>query len=126
MKTEQELQNDLEDAYEKENIAFQKAPPNMDFRQFEEYMKPTSSKVSRISKELRMIKTPTYSELPDYGDIMSLEDFIETVNDGGFIDYDGFGKYVKDGKKSDIDIYPSDVKRNKVRKDFDTIIWFNR
>jgi hypothetical protein len=66
------------------------------------------------------------SELPDYGDVMTLEHFIENVKDGGFIDYDGFGNYVKDGKMSNIEIYPSDVKHNMIRKDFDTIIWFNR
>lgn len=66
------------------------------------------------------------SELSDYGDVMSLESFIECVKDGGFIDYDGFGYYVKDGKESNVMIIPSDVKRKRIRTDFDTVIWFNR
>jgi len=65
-------------------------------------------------------------DLPTYGDVMPLTEFIENVECGGFIDYDGSGNYVKDGKMSNITIYPSDVKHNMVRKDFDTIIWFNR
>jgi len=81
---------------------------------------------AKLDREKRMLITPEFEELSDYGDVMSLEDFIENVKDGGFIDYDGHGRYVKDGKESDILIYPSDVQHNSVRKDFDTIIWFNR
>ena len=73
-----------------------------------------------------MEKEPVFDELSDYGDVMPLTAFIECVKDGGFIDYDGFGYYVRDGKESDIMIHPSDIKRGNVRKDFDTIIWFNR
>ena len=57
---------------------------------------------------------------------ISLKDFIECVKCGGFINYDGYGKYVKNGMETDIEIYPSDVKNKNVRKEFDKIIWFNR
>lgn len=57
---------------------------------------------------------------------MPIEEFIEYCNDGVFIDYDGYGKYVIENKMSDITIYPSDVKMNKVRKDFTHVMWFNR
>ena len=66
------------------------------------------------------------NEIPDYGDVMPLKEFIECCKSGGFIDYDGSGSYVKDGKESNISIYPSDVKFNSIRTDFDTIIWYNR
>jgi len=57
---------------------------------------------------------------------MPLDKFIDFVKEGGFIDYDGFGNYVKNNEISDIEIYPSDLKYHSIRKDFDTIIWFNR
>lgn len=37
-------------------------------------------------------------EVPSYADLMPLEGFIGIVNWGGFIDYDGFGELVIDGK----------------------------
>jgi len=76
--------------------------------------------------QLRMTKEPKLSELSTYGHRMTLADFAETCKDGGFIDSDGFGKYVKDGQETDIEIYPSDVKNGNLREDMDTIIWFNK
>jgi hypothetical protein len=97
---------------------------------FEEYWKhvqqPERNKIYKLDREKRMIMPYELHEIPSYGDVMSLKDFIECVNDGGFIDYDGHGYYVKDDKESNIMIVPSDVKYNSVRKDFDTIVWFNR
>lgn len=126
MKTEKELELELEIAREKDSDAFNDAPPGMDFKEFQEWMKPTSLELSRISRELRMIKTPTFDFIPDYGQVMTLKDFVNNVNDGGFIDYDGYGKYCRDGMMSNIEIYPGDIKHNKIRTDFDKIIWFNR
>jgi hypothetical protein len=57
---------------------------------------------------------------------MSLKNFISNVKSGGFIDYDGFGRYVRNNEESDITILPSDIKHKSIRKDFDTIIWFNK
>ena len=81
--------------------------------------------IQKLSKEYRLIKPYELKELSG-GDVMSLQHFIDCCESGGFIDYDGYGYYVKDGKESDIYIYPSDVKAGKVRKDFDTVVWFNR
>lgn len=93
---------------------------------FSAYMKPEWDKLSMLDAEHRQLIEPEYSELPKYGDVMSLKDFIENVKCGGFIDYDGSGNYVKDGKMSNIDVYPSDVSKGRLRKEFDTIIWFNK
>ena len=79
-----------------------------------------------LYKKDRQLKSYILFDLPEYGTVMSLKDFIDNVNDGGFIDYDGHGRYVKDKKMTDIMIYPSDVKSGYIRKNFDTIIWFNR
>lgn len=126
-KTQEELEKELDIAHDESQEAFDNAPPNMDFEQFQSYMRPFNRKVSEISRQLRMIMTPVFEDdVPEYGDVMSLEHFIDNVESGGFIDYDGLGRYVKDGKESNIDIYPSDVKNKTIRKDFDTIVWYNR
>ncbi len=60
------------------------------------------------------------------GPITRLNEFIEQVKQGYFIDYDGYGCYVKDNKVTNIEILPSDIKYNAIRKEFNTIVWFNK
>ena len=121
-----EKENEL--ALEESSNRFNNAPtePMMNFQELEDYMGPVNEKVSILSREFRMLLVPEFDELPKYGNVMSLESFIENCNDGRFTNYDGFGNYVKDGKESNIKIYPSDVRYGTIRSDFDTIIWFNR
>lgn len=88
---------------------------------------PYTEKINELDRERRLIMpAEIVDDIPDYGDVMSLKGFIECCESGGFIDYDGSGDYVKDGKRYNISIYPSDVENNAIRKDFDTIVWFNR
>ncbi len=128
--TKEEEIKQLEEEIERLRILdserFKNTPENLSFQEFEAYMSETSDKLTEANRRLRLIKEPKFSELPDYGDVMKLSEFIAYVNDGWFIDYDGYGHYVKDGMESDITIYPSDVLVNKIRTDFDTIIWYNR
>jgi len=126
MNEEERLLEELEKAREENSEAFQKCPPNLSYPDFQDYMKQSSKKLCEASRKYRMVETPSYSELSTFGHIMSLEDFIDNVKCGGFIDYDGYGNYVKDGKTTDINIHPSDVKHGAIRKDFDTIVWYNR
>lgn len=99
---------------------------NKSYTEYVEFRKPQSTEISKLQSERRMLMPVKLSDLPKYGHVMSLSEFIECVNGGGFTDYDGFGRYVKDGKETNIDIYPSDVKANNIRSEFDTIIWFNK
>jgi hypothetical protein len=96
------------------------------FEDYWEHMKPENRRLAELSREERMIMPYELSELPSYGDVMTLEHFIECVKEGGFIDYDGYGYYVKDGMETDITIHPSDIGHGAIRKEFDTIIWYNR
>ena len=57
---------------------------------------------------------------------MPIEHFIECVNSGGFIDYDGSGNYATATQMSNITITPSRVKAGMIRKDFTHVVWFNR
>lgn len=69
-----------------------------------------------------------WKSIPDYGDTMTLEHWVECVNSGGFIDYDGHG-YLSDGtRQSNIIVQPSDVTKKKMQfPDWAThVIWFNK
>ena len=124
--TIEKLERELDIARLEYDSVFRNLPEGLDWFGFEKALEPASEKVQEIGRKLRMIKTPRYVKLPTYGDRMKLSHFIDCVKSGGFIDYDGSGNYVKNGKMSDISIYPSDVKNGAVREDFDEIIWFNR
>ncbi len=64
--------------------------------------------------------------IPEYGDLMTMKDFEECVESGGFIDYDGSGNY-SDGKQmSNISVYPSDVIANNHDKTWGFVVWFNK
>jgi hypothetical protein len=90
------------------------------------YMDKEWSALAKLDREKRMIMPYELSEIPDFGDVMPLKDFIENVKSGGFIDYDGHGYYVKDGKETNIMIIPSDHHHKSIRTEFDTIVWYNR
>jgi|TARA_R110000782_G_C14478788_1_gene375695 hypothetical protein len=121
-----DIKESLDIATKEQTLAYVNAPLDMDWNEFQKYMKPYNDKVSKYSLAYRSVMLPTYRECPTYGRKMSLESFIENCEGGGFIDYDGSGNYMKDGLMSDISIYPSDIRVGSIRKDFDSIIWFNR
>ena len=67
-----------------------------------------------------------YTEkLPDYGDLMTVKDFLEACDCGGFIDYDGTGHPVKDGMMSRDVVKPSTRKKD-IPADATHVMWFNR
>lgn len=99
---------------------------NLSWDEFQKRVKKQVTELTMISQNIRYIKEPTYYDIPKYGNRMSMNVFIKCCKDGSFIDYDGSGNYVKDGKISDITIYPSDITSNNYRKDFTEMIWFNK
>lgn len=111
---------------EKEIKNREKTDPNQGWQVYCQHMQPVWDKHNKLDREYRMLMTPEFGELSTYGDMMSLESFIENVKCGGFIDSDGSGNYVRDNKESNIMINPSDVRYDSIRTDFDTIIWFNK
>ena len=67
--------------------------------------------------------------LPDYGDHMTMGEFIEHCRDGGFINYDGFGNYATDTEVLDepsIDVKPSMVLDGTIDLTWSHIVWYNR
>jgi hypothetical protein len=66
-------------------------------------------------------------DFPKYGDVMSMEDFIDCCKCGGFIDYDGFGHpALKDKMNSDIWLTPSKALEGDYDKRYTHVVWFNR
>ncbi len=67
-----------------------------------------------------------FEPIPKYGSLMTIEQWLDCVKCGGFIDYDGFGNYAFKEKMSDKEVRPSDVKKGKIDKTFTHVVWFNR
>lgn len=126
MEEEERLFKILEEASEKSQKAFHNAPPGMDYVGFMEYMEETNEPVAIASRNYRMVQTPEFEEIPNYGDVMTLDEFIDCCNSGGFIDYDGSGNYVTEDHMTNISIFASDVENDSIRKDFYKIVWFNK
>jgi len=64
-------------------------------------------------------------EIDDFAYLMTIEEFVESCDCGGFIDYDGYGYACKDGK-SDESIVISPSRRRLIPKDATHIAWYNR
>ena len=97
------------------------------YDEYEIAIAPFQAKLRSLDRELRMIMPyELMNEIAADDDVMTIKEFINEVKSGGFIDYDGYGRYVKDGKKTNITILPSDVKYQAIRKDFNTMVWFNK
>ncbi len=99
--------------------------PNYD--EFEITIAPFQAKIRALDRELRMIlPCKLMDDITVDDDVMSIKEFIHAVKSGLFIDFDGYGRYVKNGKKTNIQILPSDIKYKAIRKEFDTIVWFSK
>lgn len=124
---EEELLKILEDCRNEYDEVESQLPFGLSWGEYKEVLDPFRKKISEAFRNYRKVKTPKFiGDVPDYGDVMLLVDFISNCECGGFIDYDGYGSYIKDGKETDIKIYTSDVKHNAVRDDFTEIVWYNR
>jgi hypothetical protein len=90
-------------------------------------MRPIQNVVDNLSQQYRLVQTPEMSEIPEYGDHMTLEQFVDAAKEGWFIDYDGSGNYATDKQESNISIYASDVTSGRgIRKDFTHVVWYNK
>lgn len=68
---------------------------------------------------------PEYNvKIPDYGDVMTVEEWRSCVESGCFIDDDGIGTPAKDGMMMDRDVWPSGM--DDVPEDATHIVWFNK
>lgn len=99
---------------------------NKSFDEYWEYVYDEKKELAKLDRKRRMIMPYTLSEIPSYGDVMTLDEFIAACKEGWFVDSDGTGYYGKDGKETDVYIYPSDISHRAIRKEFDSVIWYNK
>ncbi len=98
------------------------------FQEWEDALEPFNKKISRLVFLIESQTPVEWADLPKYGDLMRIEDWIECVEDGGFIDYDGSGTYSDGERMSNKTVHPSDVNADQLIKneEFTRIVWFNR
>lgn len=84
------------------------------------------SECNNLDRQIRILESYKLTPLPDFGTLMSLEEFIIFSKSGMLSDYDGSGRYATKDAESNICIYPSDILSGKYRHDFSHVIWFNK
>ena len=66
-------------------------------------------------------------EHTDYGELLTIPEFIEYCDAGGFIDYDGYGHLATADKESSVNIIPSKRRKTIALNPWAThVMWFNR
>jgi len=75
---------------------------------------------------IRETATGAMEDIPDYGDLIPLSEWLENVKFGAFIDYDGHGNLATETQCSDIVIIPSEVEGYVFPEWTTHIVWYNR
>jgi len=80
------------------------------------------------SINIKIPKEVKFEEMPEYGDKMTLDSWLECVESGSFIDYDGHGNLATPYEMSNIRVWPSLHMDGKLeRPNWAThVIWFNK
>lgn len=77
------------------------------------------------TEPVKFSSTNNYGNNRGEDDVYTIDEFRECCESGSFIDDDGYGHPVKDGKADEsIDIYPSSL--GDIPSDATHIVWFNR
>ena len=77
-------------------------------------------------KGVRTAVGMVYEKFPGYGDLIPMEEWIDCVKSGGFIDYDGHGYYALENCRTRIVVRPSDLANGMVDQTFTHVLWMNR
>lgn len=96
-----------------------------DYTKYLNRIKPIIDKIDKIEHELSLGFEIVWLDMPQNSDLMTKETFISFVNENIYVDYDGHGYYSNGIKMSNIIVYPSDIKKGRIREDFTHISWFN-
>ena len=62
--------------------------------------------------------------IPEFGDLFTVQEFVDSVKLGFLIDYDGSGQLVRDDKMSKECILPSKI--NTIPDCATHVLWFNK
>lgn len=78
-----------------------------------------------IGCDMRLVMEPTMTFGKNFnGTLIPIEKFRDGCLRGKYSDGEGYGMYATKTGISDVVIYPSDVIDEKVRSDFDQVVWF--
>ena len=101
-----------------------KVIPNLDLDEFFDEYEDVYRNIIRRSRA-EPLETIAYDDdISEYGELMTVDDWVACCESGGFIDYDGHGYPVRNGKCSNVLLKPSI--RHLIPKDATHIEWFNR
>ena len=64
--------------------------------------------------------------IPDYGDLMSIDEFVSCCESGCMMDYDGTGYYATSDQMTRVQVFPSEVSEGKIDERWSHVVWFNR
>lgn len=64
--------------------------------------------------------------MSNFGELMSTKDFKDSVKNGIFNDFDGFGHYVYEDEMIDEDSVVLPSKINEIPDDVTHVMWFNK
>ncbi len=68
-----------------------------------------------------------FKAIPSYGDLIPIDEFLEDIRHGNFVDYDGSGHYALVDKVSNIKFRPSTFDYDyAVKNNFTHVVWYNR
>lgn len=83
--------------------------------------------VSDYFKEKSMPETRLeFNELPDYADVIPIEEFKDLVSAGFLCSYDGHGRFAKEGKESNMYVEISKIKEGYIPEWATHVAWYNR
>ena len=99
---------------------------SVDGNPFDEFdQKDWNRKVDFIC-EVNKIPCIVMRKIADYGDLIPLKEFINSVENGGFVDYDGHGYFSTASQQSNIYVSPSDIRKTEIPVWATHVSWFNR
>lgn len=94
---------------------------------YSSYFKPTNLWYRFLQWFHIHFEEHTMESIPDYGDVYSMERFKEHCDCGAFINYDGFAHPILNGMMDgDVEIKPSQIRKGKYVKKYESVVWFNR
>ena len=96
-------------------------PAIYESKEYKEY-----SKYCNLEIKYRPLDKIEFRQPYDFGDKMTLDEFINDCKEGYFIDSDGSGYYGTEDKQTDLPIYPSSIISGIYRTDFSHVYWFNK
>ena len=109
--------------------------PNVDVNQFVISTPDCEVIVDAVTGKVTKRKLPKFESLPNFGNHMTWVHFCELVADGSLMDDDGSGELATSSQTSDMEVYPSRIKKLNKEEPSATplahpwathVVWYNK